>query len=167
MNSLERVAATLNFQEPDRVPVYPLLNGISRRLVNASYKDWALDAKVCAQAYIAVTEKYGLDVICTLTDLSVEAADFGATLIFPEKEAAHPDYSQPYIFAPEEYTKVQPIDPRRGKRMSTHIELCQRLVDAKGRRSPSWPSFSDLWGSLVCCGARKSCSSICCWSPMR
>ena len=91
---------------------------------------------MCAQAYIAVTEKYGLDVIWPLTDLSVEAADFGATLIFPEKEAAHPDYSQPYIFAPEEYTKVQPIDPRRGKRMSTHIELCQRLVDAKGKEVP-------------------------------
>ena len=39
MNSYERVVAALNHQEPDRVPVYPILSGITRKLVNASYKE--------------------------------------------------------------------------------------------------------------------------------
>ena len=33
MNSMERVVMALNHQEPDRVPVYPLLAGVSRNLI--------------------------------------------------------------------------------------------------------------------------------------
>ena len=51
MNSLERVVAALNHKEADRVPVYPLLNGISRRLTGVSYKTWATDAEKCADYY--------------------------------------------------------------------------------------------------------------------
>lgn len=136
MTSLERVTAALQFREPDRVPVYPLLCGISRRLVNADYKTWATDPEVCAQAYIRVTEKYDLDIICTLIDLSVEAADFGAKLVYPENEAAHPDYTHPYIAKPEDYKKIAPVDPRQTPRMSSHLQLCRKLVEAKGKEVP-------------------------------
>src|SRR5674476_404456 len=81
LTSLERVVLTLQHKEADRVPVYPLLNGISRKLVNASYKDWTLNADITAEAYCKVTEQYGLDAIVTLTDLSVEAGDFGQELV--------------------------------------------------------------------------------------
>ena len=39
MNSYERVVTALNHQEPDRVPVYPILAGITRKLVGASYEN--------------------------------------------------------------------------------------------------------------------------------
>ena len=55
MTALERVALTLQHKEADRVPVYPLLCGISRKLVNAGYKDWALNADITAEAYCKVT----------------------------------------------------------------------------------------------------------------
>ena len=55
MNSYERVVAALNHQEPDRVPVYPILSGITRKLVNASYKEWSTNAEVCAKAFIEST----------------------------------------------------------------------------------------------------------------
>lgn len=34
MNSMERVVKTLNHQEADRIPVYPIISGASRRLIN-------------------------------------------------------------------------------------------------------------------------------------
>ncbi len=136
MNSLERVAATLQFQEPDRVPVYPLLNGVSRHLVGADYPTWANDADVCAEAYVKITEKYGLDVICTLTDLSVEAADFGAKINYPKDEAASPDYANPLITEAAGYSRIKPINPRLTPRMSEHIKLCDKLVKAKGKEVP-------------------------------
>ena len=136
MNSLERVGLTLQFKEPDRVPVYPIVSGVSRKYVNATYKTWATDADVCAEALIKVTEDLDLDIICTLTDLSVEAADFGAKLIFPENEAAHSDYSDLFIKNPNEYAKVKQIDPRKIERMSEHIKLCDRLVKEKGQEYP-------------------------------
>ncbi|HHU79551.1 MAG TPA: uroporphyrinogen decarboxylase [Clostridiales bacterium] len=136
MTALERVALTLQHKEADRIPVYPLLNGISRKLVNASYKEWALNADVTAEAYCRVTERFGLDVIVTLTDLSVEAGDFGQKLVFPENEAAHPDFSQYLLQSVEDYAKVEPLDIKKGARMMEHVKLCDKLVKAKGKEYP-------------------------------
>ncbi|NMB98239.1 MAG: uroporphyrinogen decarboxylase, partial [Clostridiaceae bacterium] len=58
MNSYERVAAALSYKEADRVPVYPILCGITRKLVGATYKEWATDAKICADAFIKSTEQF-------------------------------------------------------------------------------------------------------------
>ncbi|HHY81519.1 MAG TPA: uroporphyrinogen decarboxylase [Clostridiales bacterium] len=136
MTALERVALTLRHIEADRVPVYPLLNGISRKLVNASYRDWTLNAEITAEAYCKVTEQFGLDCIVTLTDLSVEAGDFGQELVFPENEAAHPNFSNYMIKEIEDYAKIEPIDFRKGTRMKEHVKLCDMLVKAKGKEYP-------------------------------
>ncbi|NMB25506.1 MAG: uroporphyrinogen decarboxylase [Firmicutes bacterium] len=136
MNSLERVIKTLRFEEPDRVPVYPLVSGVTRQLVDATYQEWATNADVCAKAYIKAADQLRLDTICTLTDLSVEAADFGAQLVYPESEAAHPAYDTRVVETVEDYWKIKPIDPRTGTRMAEHIKLCSKLVEAKGQELP-------------------------------
>jgi uroporphyrinogen decarboxylase len=132
VKAIERVMMTLQHQEPDRVPVYPFMSGISRSLVGASYPRWATDADVAAEAFIRVTDELDLDMICTLVDLSVEAADFGQKVIFPENEAPHPDHNNHLITQLEDYQRIEPINPRTSPRMSTHIRLCDRLVQAKG-----------------------------------
>jgi uroporphyrinogen decarboxylase len=136
MNSLERVGTILQHKEADRVPVYPILSGVTRKLTGVSYKEWATKADCTAEAMIKATEEFGLDVICTLTDLSVEAADFGQKIIYPENEAAHPDFYDYLIKDIEEYKKVQKINPRETPRMSEHIKLCDMLVKAKGKDTP-------------------------------
>lgn len=136
LTSLERVVLTLQHKEADRVPVYPLLNGISRKLVNASYKDWTLNADITAEAYCKVTEQYGLDAIVTLTDLSVEAGDFGQELVFPENEAAHPNHNNQLIRGIEDYEKVVPLNVKTAPRMMEHVKLCDKLVKAKGKEYP-------------------------------
>ena len=77
MTPLERVVAAIEHREPDRVPVYPLLNGCNRRLIHASYPDWSLKPEVAFEGYVRATEQFQVDVICTLIYLSVDAADFG------------------------------------------------------------------------------------------
>ncbi len=39
MNSMERVVATLMRTGADRVPVYPILSGVTRKLVGATYEE--------------------------------------------------------------------------------------------------------------------------------
>ena len=136
MKPIERVGLTLQHKEADRVPVYPLLCGVSRKLVNASYPLWSTDMDVCAEAYEKVTDAYDLDVICTLIDLSVEAADFGQTLIYPENEAAHPDRNDYMIKDIASYRSIEPIRLQNAPRMSGHVKLCDRLVRSKGRDVP-------------------------------
>jgi hypothetical protein len=43
LKPLESVAATLNHQESDIVPVYPMANGVSRHLVGTDYKVGGFD----------------------------------------------------------------------------------------------------------------------------
>jgi len=136
MKPIERVSLTLQHKEADRIPVYPLLCGVARKLVNASYPTWSTDMDVCAEAYENVTELYDLDVICTLIDLSVEAADFGQKVVYPENEAAHPDFSDYLLKSSRDIYSVEPIKLAGAKRMGGHIRLCDRLVKSKGNDVP-------------------------------
>ena len=51
MTSYERVVAALSHKEPDHVPVYPIMCGINRKLVGASYEKWSTDAETCAAGF--------------------------------------------------------------------------------------------------------------------
>ena len=74
MTHMERVVAALNHKEADHVPVYPILSGVSRKLVDATYEEWSKDADICAKAFLQTAEQFDIDCIVTLIDLSVECA---------------------------------------------------------------------------------------------
>ena len=136
MTSLERVATILQHKEADRVPAYPLINSISRQYCGIDYPTWSTDARLCAESILRATDDIGVDVLCTLQDLSVEAADFGQPVHYPPNDAAHPDMNQRLIGDMEDYAKIAPINPRKTPRMSGQIELCKYLMDARGAEMP-------------------------------
>lgn len=136
MNAYERVSAALSHQEADRVPVYPILAGINRRLVGASYPEWSQNAEICAKGFLKTAEDFDLDCLVTLIDLSVECDAWGQPLIFPENEAAHPDYSRMLIQDIEDYEKISKVDYRNSSRMMMHIDVCRRLVAEKKGKLP-------------------------------
>lgn len=145
MNAMERMTLTLNHKEADRVPVYPILSGAIRRLVNASYKDWATNADICAESFIKAQKEFDLDCIVTLIDLSVECVAWGQELIFPENEAAHPNYKNSVIQDLDEYEKIQKVDYRTNPRMMMHIDVCKKVVEAaKGE----YPVIAFVFGPL-------------------
>lgn len=136
MNSFERIVTTLGHKEPDRVPVYPILSGVTRHLVDATYMQWANDSEICTNALIKAAEDYEQDCIVTLMDLSVECDAWGQKLIYPENEAAHPDYTDCIIKNIGDYSKIKKVDYRNSKRMMTQIETCKKLVERKGKELP-------------------------------
>ena len=91
MTSLERVAAALSYQKPDRVPVAPLVCGASHRVHGATYDKWSQDSEICADAMIQAQELIGYDAFVTLIDLSVEAADYGQKIVYPLTSTAYTD----------------------------------------------------------------------------
>jgi uroporphyrinogen decarboxylase len=136
MTSLERVATALQHKEPDRVPVYPLINSVSRKALGISYEEFTKDTEKCAAAIIKASEEIGTDCLCTLVDLSVEAADWGQKIVYSEDVAAHPDMDDRLIKTPDDYAKIGIIDPRETPRMKEHIRLAKLLFDAKGKEMP-------------------------------
>lgn len=136
MTSYERMNLALAHKEADRVPVCPILAGVNRKLIGADYPTWSTDAKICADSFLAAAEKFDIDCLVTLIDLSVECDAWGQKLIYPENEAAHPDYSDVLIKEIEDYEKIQKVDYRSSRRMRMHLEVCRRLVEAKKGKMP-------------------------------
>ena len=58
-------------------------------------------------------EEIGADCLCTLVDLSVEAADWGQEIVYHKEKAAHPHMERRFIANADEYDKVGVINPKR------------------------------------------------------
>ena len=136
MNSIERVVAAISHKEPDYVPVYPILSGVTRHLVGADYKTWATDADVCTAAFVKAASEFDIDCLVTLVDLSVECDAWGQELIYPANEAIHPNYDNCVVKDIEDYKKIKKVDYRSSKRMMFHIEVCKNLVEQVGQEKP-------------------------------
>ena len=135
MTSLERVAATLTFNEPDRVPAAPLVCGASHRMSGITYGEWSrcTNVEAMTSGLVDSIELLGLDGVVTLVDLTVEAGDFGCEVVYPEMDTAHPNYDDTFIKGPEDYQKVKKIDPRKGGRMKGVIDLVSGLSQEVGK----------------------------------
>ncbi|MGN1015329.1 MAG: uroporphyrinogen decarboxylase family protein [Butyricicoccus sp.] len=136
MTHKERVLKILNHEEADYVPAYPLCNSIAWSEYGIGYDEFSKDPVKCAEAIIKTTEKLDLDVICTLVDLSVEAADWGMEIDYFPNKAVMPRDNAKFITTPEDYEKVVPINPRETPRMSGMIETTRILAEKKGDEYP-------------------------------
>lgn len=133
MTSLERVVAALTHKEADRVPAAPLVCGASRRVYGVTYDEWAQDAEIAAKSMIMAQKLIGFDAICTLVDLSVEAADFGQAMVYPIEDTPHPVYRDPLIKSVEDYQKIEYVDPRKSRRMTMMAQYTDLLMKAVGQ----------------------------------
>ena len=113
MTPLERVVNALQHKEADRVPAAPLVCGASRRIYGVTYAEWAQDGEIQGKSMLQAQEVIGFDGCLTLVDLSVEAADLGQEVVFPTEDTPHPNYDNPFIASPDDYGKVEPVDPTR------------------------------------------------------
>lgn len=145
LTNIERLVTALRHKEPDHVPCCPLVISASRHLVGASFPEFAQNPRIAADALLAGFEFTGGEVIVPMLDLSVEAADFGQCMIYPEDSTPHPDYSDPLIRDVGDYSKLKRIDLRDARRMSAIVDLCRILVEQVGfRGAVSGFSFGPL-----------------------
>jgi len=136
MTPRERITAMLNKQPIDRVPVYPLINSISRLATGIDYEEWSKNVEKCAESIIKTTHELDLDCACTLVDLSVEASDFGQPLLYFNDKAACPAPGTHIILTENDYDKIPRIDVNKAPRMQEHVELCKILVKELGKDIP-------------------------------
>ena len=128
MTSLERIGTVLQGGIPDRVPAAPLICGASRRVYGCTYDEWSQDGELMAKSMIQAHDLIGFDGILGLVDLSVEAADLGQAMVYPMEDTAHPDYHNPFIASPDEYSKIQRIDVAKAPRMQEVIAPSYNLL---------------------------------------
>ncbi len=131
MTGLERIGTVLQGGIPDRVPACPLVCGASRRVYGITYDEWSQDSELAAKSMIQAHDLIGFDGILGLVDLSVEAADFGQSMVYPIEDTAHPDYDNPFIKTPDDYAKIERIDLAKAPRMQHSLDYMKRVCDAK------------------------------------
>ena len=128
MTGLERVVAMLQHKEADRVAAGPLVCGASRRVYGCTYAEWAQDGELAGKSMVQAAELVRPDGVLSLVDLSVEAADFGQEVIYPIEDTPHPNYDNPFIKTPDDYLKIQRIDPTKAPRMKEMIKYCDIMA---------------------------------------
>ena len=134
LTSLERILTTFRHKEPDRVPVTPVLCSGARQIAGVPFPEYAQDAQKAAEVFTAGFDFVGGDLVILLLDLSVEAADFGQKIIFPENSTPAPDYTKPRIRNVSDYRKVRPVELASAPRMQMFLELCRLMVQRVGFR---------------------------------
>jgi len=145
MTPLERVGTVLQGGIPDRVPAAPLVCGASRRVYGVTYEEWSQDGEIMAKSMMQAHDLIGFDGILGLVDLSVEAADFGQKMVYPIEDTAHPDYDDPFIKTPDDYFKIEQIDPTRSPRMKESLKYYDIICDD---RAATVPIMAFVYGPL-------------------
>ncbi|MCZ7664865.1 MAG: uroporphyrinogen decarboxylase family protein [Thermoleophilia bacterium] len=135
MTGLERIVAALQHKEADRVPAGPLVCGAARRVYGITYDEWAQDADLAVQSMVHAHKLIGMDGVLMLVDLSIEAADFGQSMVYPIEDTPHPVYRDPILKSVEDYAKIEYIDPRKAKRMQHMVKYTDGVMKALGKET--------------------------------
>jgi len=129
MTHIERVMAGLTNAKADRLTTYPIACGVNRNLVNGgiTYRDWAHNPKLFAQAFIEGQKYYDFDFAIGLMDLSVMAGDLGAHVRMDEQNT--PFVDKGVVNCVEDYEKFVVPDIKKG-RSNVMLEGTKLYCDA-------------------------------------
>ena len=157
LKPMERVLLTLKGDEADRVPVCSIGAGCTRLITGISFREFSTKADLAASALIAANQLVGDDILFPFVDLSVEAADFGQKVIYPENTTAYPDYEDMLIKTVEDYERLEVFDPTNSPRMSNYIKMTRILVKRCGS---DYPVVSFVYGPLGVLGMMRGAESL-------
>ena len=132
MNSKERCLAAIQGQPVDRVPVFPLLMFFAQSRFGISYRQFATDGRVLAEAQLNVRERFPVDALTACSDAFRVAADLGAEMVYPEDRT--PYAASPLVRSASDLSRLQCPDPlRKGSRMADRALGVKCMVEAVGQ----------------------------------
>lgn len=119
MTPLERGKAAIAGEKVDCLTSYPIACGVFRRYIgagNVTYREWANDPEIYAQAFLEGQKRHNLDFAIGLMDLSVMAGDLGAHVRMDEQNT--PFVDEHIVHCMEDYEKFEVPDITKGR---THV----------------------------------------------
>ncbi|NPV52442.1 MAG: hypothetical protein HPY71_02845 [Firmicutes bacterium] len=85
-NPLERCMKAIKLEEPDRVPVIPLIIRHAAKIEKVSLKDYSLNPELLVQCQVAALERYGYDGIHVTSDNWILPEAVGCEITWPGDE---------------------------------------------------------------------------------
>jgi uroporphyrinogen decarboxylase len=86
MNSLQRISATLQRQEADRVPVIAQVFGHAARIAGVPLDEYVRDGETLARCQLKALLEYGYDAVFAVMDVNVETEAVGSVLRYPKNQ---------------------------------------------------------------------------------
>lgn len=125
MNSLERIAAVVNFKETDRPPVIPQIFGHAAVFNGVPLVDYLRNGEKLASCQLATQKYYGHDALFVFMDACVESEALGSTLTYTAEQ--YPDIN---VYAMDRDTDPHSLevpDPSRDGRMPDFLKAASIL----------------------------------------
>ena len=131
MNSKERCLAAVEGRSVDRVPVFPLLMSFAAGCLGVSYREFASNGHVLAEAQLKARELFGVDAITACSDAFRVSADLGGEMVFPD--STPPFLARPLVRSEADLERLTPPDvARRGSRIADRALATREMVRAAG-----------------------------------
>ncbi|UCF81911.1 MAG: hypothetical protein JSV50_11875 [Desulfobacteraceae bacterium] len=109
---------------PDRVPVFAQMHEFAMKELGANAKEFFTTSKYLPAAYLAILEKYGLDVPYIDYDMyNIEAEAIGQKIIYSEHDMPDIDRLDPLIKSRADLKKIKTPDFTSDGRFATVVEI--------------------------------------------
>lgn len=86
MQPIDVIHTTMSFEEPERIPVIPLIGVYASTITGIPMKDLLIDPRAQSDALLKSMRKFKYDGVLNVMDLTVEAEALGAEVVFPPDE---------------------------------------------------------------------------------
>lgn len=131
---LERVRAVLKGEEPDRVPIVPILHTMSARMAGVPIGRYASDAGIMADCVLSAYRRFGYDGVQLSMGVAAEAEAMGSQTIQPDEGL--PAVTQPLLRTPDDVDRLALPDVSHDGRLGLFADAVRRVVEAVG--SEAW-----------------------------
>ena len=137
MNGKERCLAAIQGRPVDRTPVFPLLMFFAADRFGATYREFAANGHVLAQAQLKARETFDLDAITVCSDAFRVSADLGGEMVYPEDKT--PYLAAPLVRSEADLARAAAARERLGKpeggaagRMADRVRALEELLRSAG-----------------------------------
>jgi len=134
MNQYERVMNRIEGKPVDRIPNTNIIMQFAAREIGVKYGIYATDFRKLVEGNIVCCEKYGIDLLSTISDPFREVADRGgAVRILPDDV---PSCHEFLIKELGDLKKIRIVDPSVTPRMRDRIQACALFKKEAGKQFP-------------------------------
>lgn len=126
MNGLDRMLAALNFERPDRVPVFLNNTFSNATLIGESVADVCRSTDLLTRACLEGYRYFGYDGIRVGADVCVEAEAMGCTASFPPNSV--PGISHSIVEDEDDFDRLKMPNPYTDGRMPIILEATKRCA---------------------------------------
>lgn len=134
MTSYARVMNRMAGKPVDRLPNLNLVMMFAAEQLGVPFGRYCTDYRLLADGACLCHEKFGLDMLCAISDPMREAEGLGAKVIIPED--AVPYSREKRLQRVEDIDTLQVVDPASSRRMNDRLEAVRLMKQRAGQDVP-------------------------------